>query len=278
MQTVITRTTPIYRSQSDHGIFLQWVVESPTVNPIVNTKIERAGSPEGPYELVIDGVVGFHFYDDLRNLPAPASGNTRENLNFLSLSRQVYYRITVTDSAGVSSAGIRSLGAGLPRRQMLLKRKILRDERIGFKFNGTQFAVLKRRHWGTRCKVCFDLLTKRVTRSKCNECYGTGFEGGYWAPVRITARQGVTNVQTQIAPQGNVDINKKRLVLLDYPAVEPFDVLVDIAQNARFIVDTATRTELRSVVVHQELTISEIARDSIEYRIPVNFDHMPVIY
>jgi len=278
MDVDISRTTPIYRSQDDHGVFVQWNILSPTANAITRVTIERAGSPEGPFELVIDNITGFHFYDSLRSTPVAPSGRTRENINFLSLSRTLFYRVTVYDSAGEHASKVREVAANLPRRQALLKRKILRDERVGFKFNAVDMAILKRRHWGLRCKECFDLLTKRVTKSKCTSCYGTSFEGGYFTPVRIRGRFGVMNVQTQMTPQGNADTSKKRVIILDYPAVETYDIVVDVAQNKRYLIENITHTELRTVAVHQDLTVSEIARDSIEYRIVVNYDYLPPIY
>lgn len=279
MEVNITRTTPIYRSQDDHGVFVQWDISNPTVNAITNVKLERSGSPEGPFETVVEGsFLSFHFYDNLRGVPAPPVGAVRENINFLSLSRAVYYRVTVTDSAGASATVTRLVEANLPRKQALLKRKILRDERIGFKFNGIDLAVLKRRHWGVRCRTCFDLLTKRVTKSKCPVCFGTSFEGGYLTPVRIRGRTGVMNVQTQMTPQGNSDTSKKRFVILCDPAVEAYDIICDVAQNKRYTVELVAHTELRSVPVHQELTVSELARDSAEYQLVIDYNAVPAIY
>jgi hypothetical protein len=186
--------------------------------------------------------------------------------------------VAVTDASGATETAIRVVQASLPRRQALLKRKILRDEATAFKFNAVPIVVLKRKHWGVRCPVCFDLLTKKVTKSKCQTCYGTGFTGGYFSPVRIRGRFGINNVQTQITPQGVADVNKKRVVILDYPIVDVYDILVDVNQNKRFSVELASGTELRTHVVHQELTVSEVARDSIEYQIPVNYENVPVMY
>lgn len=278
MRVVITATTPIYRSPQDQGVFLQWDIQDPTVNAISNITVYRSGSAEGPFEKILDNIQGFHFFDSYRNIPVPPTGDTRENLNFLSLSRTIYYKVVVVDTAGNTAEGIRAVAPGLPRKQALLKRKILRDESVALKFNGIEFAVLKRKHWGLRCKACFDTLTKKVTNSKCPVCYGTGFDGGYFAPVRIRGRIGVANVQTQMTPQGNVDINKRRVVILDYPIVDVYDIVVDIRQNRRYLVEASHGTELRTSIVHQELNVSEVARDSIEYRIAVNYNTAPVMY
>jgi hypothetical protein len=279
MEVQITRTTPVYRSPEKTGIFVQWTVSSPPAAGIDKFKLERSGSPEGPFELVIDNIGDFHFFDDLRAAPVPADEDTRENLNFLSLSRAVYYRLTVTDADGNEDTQTRVVGPdNLSRKIMLLRRKAQRDLGVSFKFNSIDLAILKRRHWGLRCRDCFDVLTKKVTKSKCNTCYGTGFEDGYFTPVRVRGRIGVQNVVTNITPQGKSDVNQKRLTLLDYPELEVDDIVVDVRQNKRYIVKHRHATELQTVAVHQQLTVSELARDSVEHRIPVNLDHSPQIY
>jgi len=279
MEVQITRTTPVYRAPDKTGVFVQWTVGSPPTSGIAKFKLERSGAPEGPFELVIDNLGDFHFFDDLRSAPTPATGDTRENLNFLSLSRAVYYRVTVTDVDGNEASQVRVLGPdNLSRKILLLRRKAQRDLGVAFKFNSVELAILKRRHWGTRCRDCFDTLTKRVTKSKCDTCFGTGFEGGYFDPIRIRGRIGVQNVQTSITPQGKADINQKRLTILDYPEVERDDIVVDVKANDRYIILHRHATEMQTVTVHQQITVSELARDSVEYRIPANVDHIPSIY
>jgi hypothetical protein len=276
MELEITRTTPVYRHSEASGVFVQWIIKNPT-GDIENVRIERSGAPEGPFETVIDNITGFHFFDDLRHVPVPSATDIRENLNFLSLHRRVYYRVTATIN-GQNVSAIRDNRDNLPLKLAALRRKMQRDIRVGFKFSGVPFAVLKRKHWGIRCKECFDPITKRVTKSKCTSCYGTGFEGGYFDPVRITGRIGVDNVQTQIENHGKVDINQKHLTILDYPILEEADIVINLRQNDRYLVRGITQTELQTVPVHQRAILSELERDSIEYRFPINKDHIPIIY
>ena len=295
MELKITRTTPIYRNPATTGVFVQWAITNP-VSSVLTFKVERSGSPEGPFEEVIDNIDTFHFFDALRHVPEPVipetpvvlcgpepepiteSPDTRENLNFLSLHRAVYYRITGTDDVGNTVQAVERIGDTLERRQALLRRKIQRDISVGFKFNAVPLVVLKRRHWGLRCRECFDQLTKRVTKSKCESCYGTGFEGGYFSPVKVRGRLGVENIQTQISQHGKVDTNNKQLTMLDYPILEEADLVIELRQNNRYLVRNITQTELQTVSVHQRAVLSELERDSIEYRIVVNEDHIPIIY
>ncbi len=271
MKVEVTRTTPIYNHPTTTGIFVQWeVTNAPNTNIIF--KLERSGAPEGPFELVIDKITTFHYFDNDNENLAP-----RENLNFLSLSRMVYYRVTATAEDVVAST-VEPIGDYLPRRQMLLRRKIQRDIRVGFKFNSIPLIILKRRHWGLRCDDCFDALTKKVTNSRCEVCYGTGFKFGYFNPVRIDGRISVENIQAQITEQDKAEVDHKALTVLDYPILEADDIVAELRQNKRYIVLSVTRTELRTVPVHQRVILAELSKDSIEYRVIINQSTVPAIY
>lgn len=277
MKLRITKLTPIYRSPEDNGIFLQWdVLEPPSAS--FTFLIERSVGPLGPYETVISGINTSHFFDNLRAVPFPATGETRENLNHLSLVRTLHYRVTATASTGETASVVRELDNNLPKRQLLLQRKMQRDLALTFKFNGVNVYVLKRLHWGIRCKVCFDLLTKKVTSSKCTACYGTGFDKGYATPVEIRGRFAAPNSSTDLTPQGLSDTDRIRFICLDYPRIDPGDVIVDKFQNQRFIVQQQSVTELMRNTVHQSIAVSELSKDSIEYRIVINTDVQPMVY
>lgn len=276
MQIQVTDVTPIYRSPQDTGIFLQWNITNP-LSANLTFKVERAGSPEGPFELIQDHIVTYYFFDRYRDVPAETEG-TRENLNFLSLTRTVYYRVTATANTGETSSDITDVGSDLPPRLARLHRKMQRDLGVALKFNGVPAFLLKRLHWGLRCKKCFDLLTKKVTASKCDTCYGVGFENGFSTPVQIRARFLAPNSDTQMSPQGWADTTKIRVICLAYPNIDPGDVLATKHSNVRYLVQQQSQTELRREIVHQALVVSELNKDSIEYRIAVNRETVPVMY
>jgi len=273
MQVQITRTTPIYAPTPKSGVFVQWLVSAPPAGAISFT-LERGGGPNGPFETVAQGLTDYHFYDQ----HVESLTNAVEALGQLSLQRHIYYRVTAlsgTESAQATAV----VGDQLPRRQYLLRRKIQRDITVGFKVgSGTPWTVLKRRQWGVRCTKCFDKLTKMVTNSKCPVCLGTSYVGGYHDPVNITSRKGVTSVQTTVAPQGKIEVNLLEITMLDYPLVAQDDVFVERNTDRRYVVRHVTRTELRGVPVHQKVTLSELARDSVEYTVPVGAGSIPTYY
>jgi len=278
MRVVINKTLPILRAPAETGVFIQWTIEQPPSDQNITFKLERSGSPEGPFEHILDNIKTFHFFDDLRGSPAAPPVSYRENVNFLSLSRGITYRVTATAN-NVSTSDTYTVGYTIANRKLaLLRRKMQRDLALSLKFNGVDTAIIKKKHWGTRCNTCFDQLTKRVTNSKCAVCYGTGFDEGYFTPIKVRARFTVENMQSNLTQQGIADTNQIHVYLLSYPVIETQDLVVNLTSNQRYIVKQRRITSLQTEPVHQTLVISELANDAIEYRIPANQEHAPSIY
>lgn len=273
MNVIITRTTPIYTNPGTSGVFVQWHVENPPATGAITFRVQKSGGPNGPFEDLVAGYTGFHYYDAHK-----AYVHAEEQQNLLSLQRDVYYTVTATAAGEAPSRATKYIGDTLEKRQALLRRKMHRDIRLGFKFNSIPFVLFKKKQWGVRCAACYDLTTNSVLASKCMVCFGAGFVGGYEAPFHMLARKGVTNPQISIAPQGNVEINQMELTALDYPTIAKDDILSELRQNRRYVVKHVTRTELRGVPVHQKLVMAELPRDSIEYRLVVEAGMTPTYY
>lgn len=277
MRVEITKTVPIFRHPLDHGTFLQWVVHEPP-SAEISFKLERSGSPNGPWDELILKLDSYHFFDKMRKVVLPSPGDIVDDLNYLSLARTIYYRVIASTANGETAYDISDIGASLPFREQLLKRKMQRDLAIGFKFNGVDVAVLKRKHWGLRCPACYDRITRKTTNSKCAICFHTGFVNGYFTPVRIKMRFLAPNNNTSLSPQGKVDTTQVRAICGQEPAVDVDDIIVEMGLNKRYIVTAQSETQLRRETVHQSIILSELARDSVEYRIPANWDHIPIMY
>jgi len=279
MKLRITRMTALYPS----SVFVQWDI-TPEPNDVTDywISVERSGGPEGPWELLASNLKNaYHFLDSHFNAPIPERPDaTKEGLNLLSLSKQVYYRITGIDGHKAVVVGDPTpIEPDLDVRTRLLKRKMQFDEGLGFKvLNGISLSVLKRRHWGIRCKICYDPVTKDGLQEHCKSCFGTTFEGGYWSPVLIRGRKDVAPVQTQMSPHGKTDRAVTTFTLLDYPKLEHGDVVVDLRKDDRYFIEMVTTTELKGIPVHQKITGSLLARDAVEYEIPANTLTTPRLY
>lgn len=270
----IQRTTPLF----PNGVFVQWDIESDESGAHY-VDVLRAGAPEGPWEPVASQLLdAFNVLDDLQPVATPVV--TREAPNQYSLSRQIYYRIDVTPPSGtVFQSEVLPVEPHLDTRTKLLKRKIQRDQAVGYKrLNGVPLIVLKRRRWGERCPVCFDPTTKQALIEHCSTCYGTSFTGGYWTPVLIRGRREAASVQTNASSHGDNDVKIADFNILDYPLVEYQDLIIDIVRGDRYEIQRAHETELKSVPVHQKVTASLLNRGSVEYSVLVDPYATPPLY
>lgn len=268
----IKRTTALF----PNGVFVQWDIESDE-SGVHLVDVARAGGPEGPWETIATGLSdGFSYVDRF------ASNEGNEAVNQLSLSRVIYYQITVVPPSGIGAAfksKPEPVEPHLDTRTRLLKRKIQRDQAVGYRrLNGIPIVVLKRRRWGERCAVCYDAITKQATIEHCATCFGTSFTGGYWAPVLIRGRREAASVESQLTSHGDSDVKFAAFNTLDYPLLEYKDVVVDLVRNDRYEVQRVHETELKSVPVHQKVTASLLARSSVEYSFPVDPYAVPPLY
>lgn len=278
MLPILKRTTALFPTR----VFIQWDIQDPSESGVYYADIERATSPEGPWLTIAHALPNaFHYLDDL-TVNLPDDTEPKEGPNLFSLQRNIFYRVVVTPPSGRANSVIsapQSIEPGLDKNARLLKRKILRDETVAFqKLNGIELIVLKKLHWGYRCTVCFDPVTKDIVLEHCSNCYGTGFTGGYATPVRIRGRIAPQPVQTQISPHGMLETQHTRLTVLDYPELEPGDLVTDLRRNDRYVVKSVTPTTLKTVIVHQVATISLLSRDAVEYELLVDPYTTPSIY
>lgn len=271
----ITRTTALY----PNVVFLQWNIDTDENCPLT-VAIARSGGPLGPWEIIATGLIDtYNFLDNNFNIPE-VEGAIREGANLYSLSREIYYQVTVTTEIGEpTKSEPRPVEPGLDRRTRLLKRKLLRDLGVGLRhLNGIDLIALKKRRWGTRCPKCWDPITKDGTLEHCSDCFGTTFEGGYWTPLHIKGRKDPAPVQTQMTGHGESDVAMTTFTTLDYPHLEHGDLIVDLRRNERWVVKMVAYTTLRNVEVHQKITCSLLGRSSVEYGLLVDPYTVPPLY
>lgn len=280
MSTVsLTRTTALFPSR----VFLQWDVQSDE-SGVFFVDVFRAGGPDGPWEPIAVALRdGYNFIDQVFNQPyiRPPS-NPRDSVNLFSLSRDIYYMVTVVPPSGMANAFSSAptpVEPGLDKRTRLLKRKLLRDLAVGFRrLNGVPLAVLKRRRWGVRCPTCWDPTLNESVHEHCPTCFGTSFKDGYWAPTQIRGRREVAPVQTNLTAHGESDLQLPDFIVLDYPHLAFKDVVIDLRTNERYEVQRVTPTQLKGVIVHQKFAASLLSHSSAEYLVSVDPTTTPSIY
>ena len=296
MRAVVEQITPWHPTK----VKLQWTVEDVTESGNFTFHVERSGSSGGPWtDLTPAGLVNTFLFEDPLN---------DEEANTLSLVRDIYYRIRmiapstcefyspVVNLDGLVEHTMMDEEPGNPARPIpaaqfepdpatgitrrprtrdarlrLIKRTMLRNMYLMLKhLNGIEYALLKRRHFGTRCEECYDPNTNESIKSGCTSCFGTTWVGGYFDPIYILARRLASQVNTNVSPQGKDDINKVRIQTLDFPHIEEGDILVERVHNQRFLVQQRYFPHVKTISTHQTLAVSELPRSAPEYKISVD--------
>lgn len=98
-------------------------------------------------------------------------------------TNNLVYRIQLITTLGTYYSDTADVLGHLSYRDFRLAREILRKESLRHRlYTSIDGFFFKARRGGTVCD-CTDPLTGDITNSYCAGCYGTGFVGGYYAPV-----------------------------------------------------------------------------------------------
>lgn len=139
--------------------------------------------------------------------------------------------------------------------------------------SGTPMLVYKKLKEGPRCSECWDNVLKRVTKSNCTTCHGTGFMGGeyggYYAPMDAWADFNPDPKQVQLAEFGARQPRQTDIEYTNYPILVPGDILVELTVNRYWRVSNARTTEKNRVTMLQICRLDEVNRTDIEYNIKI---------
>jgi hypothetical protein len=155
----------------------------------------------------------------------------------------------------------------------LIALEINRQEDLLFReFVGRVCWLFPVRTFGAYC-VCFDRVSGRRTKSNCLNCYDTGFLGGYLSPIQCFVQFDPSGQQATPTAFKEKQDNKTTARLISFPQMKPKDIIIEV-ENTRWRLDSVTTTQRLRSVVHQELTLKEIEKGDVEYKLPVNFEDL----
>lgn len=157
----------------------------------------------------------------------------------------------------------------LNRRLQLIRRSKMRQTGLALRyFTGTEVAILKRRHFGTRCTSCYDrVLGTSVSASICPECFGTNWVGGYHTPLITDAKIVTAQAERVVTHPGITVVKQCRIGLPAFPTVEPDDIVVELDNDRRWFIKSLDDKVFRQRLTKQFALATEIGRTNIEYQI-----------
>lgn len=175
-----------------------------------------------------------------------------------------FYQSQPQQANGIWSKRDWLLAREICRKEYLLQRKRTNITAVGY--------ILKRRRFGSPCKQCLDFDTQEVGNSRCPQCFGTGFIGGYYPALDLTVTPNAP-WQREFKRDGQVSLRNdiiRQARAVSYPFPDTKDVFVKKDTGERFYVNSIqTLAEVGSipVVISLELRLAPVT--DIAYTVPL---------
>lgn len=205
----------------------------------VQWRIDPAFSDITPFTFTVQVSEAQDFSEILYTVPAGTGFYAVDTSNLRQGNAiDLFYRVKLETGAShvFYSATVTFWAKGEKRALHLKAKEIVRKEFVRYRYTGQKGWVLKRKNYGEHNPENLDPITGApLTDSRSD--LGTGFIGGYYAPLPVTySREGIEST-SQLSPEGfgtsTQEAQKHRYV--GFPIIEPYDVLVtDTNQRYRY--------------------------------------------
>lgn len=137
---------------------------------------------------------------------------------------------------------------------------------------GVPAMVFKKRRDGTHCPNCWDNILKRVTKSNCQTCYGTGKLGGFYPPIEVWASFSMNSKIEQVVQWGRRQMGAIDIEFTNYPLLNPDDIMVELQPNKIWKVEQVRIPEKNRATLLQMVRLNVVNPSDIEYKIDVPED------
>tara|TARA_B100001123_G_scaffold398791_1_gene483170 strand:- start:9903 stop:10808 length:906 start_codon:yes stop_codon:yes gene_type:complete len=231
----------------------------------------RSNSPEGPYVAVSPALTDTYVFDDI-------------SVDMHSLHREWYYQIQVVNAVTAETV---VYGANDPDETYLNGArpggvapqappdKIVTESRYRLnlvlkEFSGRRVLWFPKRTFGQLCTNCVDELTQKRMQSRCLECYGSSFSGGYFNPVEIYAQMGPSIDKDILHWIGQIEPRQSVILINGVYRPKPGDLLCEV-EGRRWIIDRVQPTEKLRSRVRNTMVAHELTKGEVEFDIRVNW-------
>lgn len=184
-----------------------------------------------------------------------------------------YYKVVLQAPGVREDSDIVATFGDVPRREFGMAAVILRDEFTILRLC-LPIKIARLRHGGARCQKCSDKQTgQRLATTLCAHCFGTGFAGGFHAPVDSFMRKlDISQKAVAAKPDGNgtLDMQGVKMRTLALPLLEKEDMVVEPDADRRHLVDVVDVHYVNGrFPVLQEATLTLLPRTDVRYKFPL---------
>ena len=218
--------------------------------------VYRGDSAEGPFEKLNPTPFNSNFFKDT---------GERDYYKFKSS----YYVVEVQLPDGRLTKGAPTTWEVVRHRFVELRSKEIqrREMLLLSKFTGVKALLFKRKYFGKRCPNCWNAEIEKITKDHCPVCIGTSFEGGYYPAFETFMQWDPTTNTTNLGEPGLVESNTLNAWTISMPKIDSLDVILRVPDMALFRVDQTQATELQTKTVRQIVTMTELSKNSIEFKL-----------
>lgn len=150
-------------------------------------------------------------------------------------------------------------------------REIIRRRQIVFDHHSSTPAhIYVRKKTGTFCTNCFDPITQRTTKSDCTVCYGTGYVGGFYAPITAKVQMSQQPVREMFHMFGSWQDQDGVIYMQAYPLLAPKDIVY--ISDRRWIVLNIGATAKSEYNIAQIAHVRQTERMDIVNQLPIYLD------
>ena len=240
-------------------LVIQWDVENKCLINDIKFNIYMSQSPKSEFH-IINGFPIFNSF--IFTTPFP----------LLFKREYLYFRVEAIINDKSIFSEPQGLFRKLPRKTFLLVKKMMKGKNlVREKKYPVEILVLKRRNFGISCD-CIDPGTGLSTNSRCVECLGTRYKGGFFKPIPVIAEvdeQGTIDVKP--SEIGNMD-NISARIQMTFPLVQKGDIIIEKERNVRWFVNSVNRQIFATYPFDQIIEGRRISPKDIEYSIQLDIE------
>lgn len=250
----------------EHGarVLVTWELE-PTAQRLNNLKffVDRGESPAELQQLNAEGL--------------PATGLKEfldQTANLIDLNKVYYYRVRAVEFQGTTPVQTFNSEPETWDGDLDLVGLYVVDEHIFAHrwVHGVPAMVFKKKKDAAVCPECWDSVMKRVTKSNCKTCFGTGKLGGYYAPIEVWMTFEPDPKIEQVVDWGKRQESQTDIMFTNYPLLVPDDVIFEVRENKFWKVSNVRAPEKNRTIMLQMARLSAVYPTDIEYKIEVPDD------
>lgn len=216
---------------------------------------------EGPWiKLFDDPIYAFGFIDTITQMG--------------SVDQRCYYRIKAISIDNNTDIFYSNIECIIEERDNYLTDYITRNQKLLLnRNNGQEFLHYAKKKFGPRCKECYLEAERKSFKSKCSSCFGTTYEGGYFAPVKIALNKdpqlkGISKNQNEVVESKNASFVTSNDVIL-----EADDLLIALKKsNQRYRVLQIIPVSLNDRTTSQRIAAEQVKMDDVVQLVPVDLN------